>query len=101
MINKAKKIIVKILYKPYFTLLFCFFFLFINLILDSTLFRIFHLNQNLRVIQNRIEHIEKQNKNIEDKIKKAHDPDFVEKEIRQRLDYTNEGDLIFIFPDSI
>ena len=99
--KKVKSLILKILYRPYFALLLSLLFLFINLIADSTLFRVFRLNQDLRVIRNRIEYIEKKNEDIENKIKKTSDPDFVEKELRQRLDYTNEGDLIFIFPENI
>ena len=99
--KKTKNFIVKALYKPSFAVLLCFLFLLINLVLDGTLFRVFRLNRDLRVIQNRIEHIEKKNLDIEDKIKKVSDPEFVEKEVRQRLDYTNEGDLIFIFPENI
>ena len=99
--KKTKNFILKALYKPSFAFLLCFLFLLINLVLDGTLFRVFRLNRDLRVVQNRIEHIEKKNLDIENKIKKVSDPDFVEKELRQRLDYTNEGDLIFIFPENI
>ena len=100
MIKKIKNFIVQILYRPYFTFFLCLLFLLINLILDGTLFRVFRLNQDLRVVQNRIKHIEGKNQDIEDKIKKSSDPDFVEKEVRQRLDYTGEEDLIFIFPEN-
>ena len=50
-------------------------------------------------MQNRRLKIERQRQEIEVKIKKAEDPAFVEKELRQRLDYAGEGDLIFIFPE--
>ena len=99
--RQSKNPIVKILYRPYFAFLLCLFFLLINLILDGTLFHVFRLNQELRVVRYRIEHLEKKNLDIENRIKKASDPDFVEKEVRQRLDYTSEGDLIFIFPENI
>lgn len=99
--KKIKNLIVKILYRPYFAFLLCLFFLLINLVLDGTLFRVFRLNQELRLVRYRIEYIEKKNLDVENKIKKASNPDFVEKEVRQRLDYTNEGDLIFLFPENI
>lgn len=99
--KRIKNLIVKILYRPYFTFLLCLLFLFINLIADGTLFRVFRLSRDLKVVQNRIDHIDKKNQEIENKIQKASDPDFVEKEIRERLDYTNEGDLIFIFPEEL
>ena len=69
--------------------------------MDGTLLRVFRLNQDLRIVKNRIEYIKSKNLDIESKIKKASDPDFVEQELRQRLDYTSEGDLIFIFPENL
>lgn len=99
--QKIKDFISKTLYRPYFVFLVCLLFLLINLILDGTLLRVFRLSQDLSIIKNRIEYIELKNLDIEDKIKKASDPDFVEKELRQRLDYTGEGDLIFIFPENL
>ncbi len=99
--KKAKKIILNILYRPKLVFLLCLLFLFFNLIGNGSLFQLFGLSRDLRIIRHRIEHIKALNQNIEHKIKKANDPHFVEKEIRQRLDYTGEGDLIFIFPDNI
>ena len=65
------------------------------------MFRLFQMNRELRVLQNRRLKIEKQTGDIEEKIKKAEDPAFVEKELQQRLDYVGEEDLIFIFPENL
>ena len=99
--RKLKSFLFQILYKPFAVFILCLLFLLINLILDRTLFQIFGLNQNLRVIQNRIDYIGQKNLKIENKIKKSSDPDFVEREARERLDYTGEEDLIFLFPDKL
>lgn len=99
--KKTRNFIAKALYKPYFIFLLCLLFLLINLILDSTLLRVFRLNQDLRIVKNRIEYIKEKNLDIENKIKRASDPNFVEEEVRQRLDYAGERDLIFIFPENI
>ena len=99
--KRIKKFINQLLYKPYLVFLFCLGFLFINLILDGTLFQALSFNRDLRVVQNRIKHIEGKNKELKKKIKKANDPDFIEKELRERLDYTEEGDLIFLFPENL
>ena len=99
--RKLKNFLFQILYKPFAVFILCLLFLLINLILDRTLFQIFGLNQNLRVIQNRIDYIGKKNLKIENKIKKSSDPDFVEREARERLDYAGEEDLIFLFPDKL
>ncbi len=101
MTKKIKLFISKALYKPSLVFLFCLLFLFVNLILDGTLLRVFRLNQDLRIVKNRIKYIEKKKLDVENKIKKASDPDFVEKELREKLDYAGEGELIFIFPENI
>ena len=99
--KKIRKGIHQFLYRPYLVFLFCLVFLFINLILDGTLFQVFRFSRDLRVVQNRIQHLEEKNKELEEKIEKANDPDFIEKELRERLDYTEEGDLIFLFPENL
>ncbi|MBC6415433.1 MAG: septum formation initiator family protein [Bdellovibrionales bacterium] len=95
------KALIGILYKPYLTFLLCLVFLTINLIFRGTLFQVFKLNQDLKIVKNRIVFLEKQNKKIKEKIKLSQDLDFIEKELRDRLDYTEEDDLIFIFPEKI
>ena len=99
--KSIKNLVLKVLYRPYIAFLFCLGFLFLNLVIDGTVFRIFKLNQSLKVLQNRTSELEKKQAEIERKIKKASDPAFIEEEARKRLDYTSEGDLIFIFPDKL
>ena len=99
--KKIRNFIAKALYKPYKVFLLCLLFLTVNLILNGSLLHVFRLYRDLRIVQNRIEHIEEKDKELEIKIQKASDPDFVETELRQRLDYTGEGDLIFIFPENM
>ena len=99
--KKIQKFITEFLYRPYLVFLFCLGFLFINLILDGTLFQALRFSRDLKVVQNRIHHLEGKNKELEAKIQKANDPDFIEKELRERLDYTEEGDLIFLFPENL
>ena len=99
--KKIKNFALEILYKPFFVFLLSLIFLFINLILDGTLFKALHLSHSLKIVRHRIEIMEKKTMDIEKKIENSSDPDFVEKEARQRLDYIGEGDLIFIFPEKI
>ncbi len=95
------KFIKQILYKPSRILILCLIFLSINLIIDKTFIQIFQMNRDLSIVRNRIKDIEQKNKKIEESIKKASDPNFIESEVREKLDFANEGDLIFIFPDNI
>ncbi|MCY4322012.1 MAG: septum formation initiator family protein [Bdellovibrionaceae bacterium] len=99
--KKIKKLITQFLYQPYLVFLFCLVFLFINLFVDKTMFQVFHSMRNLQIVQNRIKHLEDKNEELKEKIKKANNPDFIEKELRKRLDYAEEGDLIFLFPENL
>lgn len=91
----------QILYKPLVIFILSMIFIFINVILDGSFFHILNLNQDLRIVQNRIDHIKKKNKEIIIKAKQVFDPDFVKQETRNRLDYAGEGELIFLFPEDI
>lgn len=99
--KQLQKKIVSFLYQPYFVFLFCLVFLSLNLVFNGTLFRIFRLSQDLKIVQNRIQHTQKQTEELKIKIKQAEKPEFIKKELRERLDYTEEGDLIFLFPEKI
>lgn len=68
---------------------------------DGTLFQVFRLNRDLRVLKNRVEYLENKNQFVKEKIKKSNNPGFIEKEARERLDFAKENDLIFIFPMDI
>ncbi len=95
------KFIKQLLRKPYRVLILCLVFLSLNLIMDKTFIQIFHLSRDLSIVRNRIKDIEQKNEKIKESIKKTSDPNFIESEVREKLDFTNEGDLIFIFPDNI
>lgn len=101
MLKKIRLFLSKILYQPYWIFLLCLSFMFLNFIVDKTLFRVLLLSRDLKIVQNRIQDMETKNTEIQQKIKKAKDPEFIEKELRERLDYTEEGDLIFLFPDKL
>ena len=98
---KIRAFLSKILYHPDRILLLCLVFLFFNLIADKTLLRLVSMKRSLKAVENRSQSIEKDNTEIQQKIKKAKDPDFIEKELRERLDYTEDGDLIFLFPEKL
>ncbi|MGI9548937.1 MAG: FtsB family cell division protein [Bdellovibrionales bacterium] len=95
------KFIKKLLHKPYHILIFCLAFLLITSVLDQTFMQIFEMNRDLSIVRNRIKSAKEKNKKIQESIKKTSDPNFIESEVREKLDFTNEGDLIFIFPDNL
>ena len=99
--KKIQKLFIRILYKPYLVFLLCLAFLSVNLVFNGALFRVFRLSQDLKIVENRIQRAQNQIKQLEKKIKQSQDPDFIEKELRDRLDYTEKDDLIFLFPEKI
>ena len=88
-------------YRPLYVFILCCLFLLVNLVFDGTLFQVFRLNRDLRVLKNRVRHLEDKNHFVKEKIRKSSDPGVIEKEARERLDFANEHDLIFIFPKDI
>ena len=99
--KKIGKLINIFLKNPFYVFIFCSCFLAVNLIFDGTLFQIFRLNRDVRIVKNRIELFQNKNEMIKQQIKKSSDSQFIEKEARERLDFVHEGDLIFIFPEDI
>ena len=99
--KKIEKLFQLFFKRTFYVFVFCMIFLFFNLIVDGTLFQIFHLNRDVRILKNRIELFDNKNKFIIKKIKNASNPQFIEKEARERLDFVHEGDLIFVFPEEI
>lgn len=99
--NRLLKKFVWLLYQPYFVFLLCLVFLSLNLVFNGALFQVVRLNQDLKIVKKRIEHTKNQTEDLKIKIKKSQDPEFIKKELRERLDYTAEGDLIFLFPEKI
>ena len=87
--------------RPFYVLILCGLFLLISLVFDGTLFHAFRLNRDLRVLKNRILRLESKNRLIKEKIQKSDDPEVIEREARERLDFANESDLIFIFPKGV
>ena len=90
----------KILYNPYYVFIACLVFLSINLLVDKTFIQILKLSRDFKIVQNRVENVKLQNEKLKESIKHSSDKDFIEKEAREKLDFLNKGELIFIFPDN-
>ena len=77
----------------------CLFLLFVGLILDGSLFRLWALHRDSRELEQKISKIQTATKELRMKIKKAKDPQFIEILARDRFELAEEGDLIFVFSD--
>ncbi|MCB0350230.1 MAG: septum formation initiator family protein [Bdellovibrionales bacterium] len=70
-----------------------------GLILDGSLFRLWRLDRDSHDLNNRMKILRKETQLLDEKIKQAKDPNFLEIEAREKFDLANEGDLIFVFSD--
>jgi cell division protein FtsB len=70
-----------------------------GLVLDGSLFRLWRLDRDTTDILSRIEVLKSQTHEIDQKIKRARDPNFIEIEAREKFDLASEGDLVFVFSD--
>lgn len=70
---------------------------FFSLILDGTVWRLWGLKKQLQISKIETKELILKTKIIEDKVKKSHTLEFIEKEVRRRFELASKGDLIFIF----
>ena len=70
-----------------------------GVILDGTAFRIWSLRRDHDLLTEKIESARTRTRQLEFRIQKAHQPEFIEKAVRDQFDLVKEGDLIFIFSD--
>ncbi len=77
----------------------CLLFVFLALLIDGSLLRLWRLNRDSKEIARRMDLIALQSKDLDQKILRAHDPAFIELQAREKLDLASEGDLVFVFSD--
>jgi len=70
-----------------------------GLLLDGSLFRLWRLNRDTADLERRIETLKVNTNQLDMKIAKAKDPNFIEMQAREKFDLASEGDLIFVFSD--
>ena len=78
---------------------FCASLAFLNLFVDGSLLRLWNLHQDFKDIESRTAEMEVRNQEMDDKLRRASDPLFIEREARDRFDLVGEGDLVFVFAD--
>ena len=78
---------------------FCAFLAFVNLFVDGSLMRLWNLHQDFQEIESRTSDLQVRSQEMEEKLRRASDPLFIEREARDRFDLVGEGDLVFVFAD--
>ncbi len=71
----------------------------ISLFANGNFYRLWQLRQDFQEITLKTVDLESRSAEMEDKLRKASDPLFIEREARDRFDLVGEGDLVFIFTD--
>jgi cell division protein FtsB len=69
------------------------------LVLEGSLYQLWNLNKDQKILLSKIAKVQADTLKIQSKIKRVSDPRFLELEVRDQLDYANNGDLIFVFSD--
>ena len=70
------------------------------ILLDGTLFRIWSLNRDHEKLTVRIESLKRSVAEKERRIHEANKPEFIERQVREQLDFVRAGDLVFVFSDA-
>ena len=71
-----------------------------SLLLQGGLFQIWSLYRDQSLLSQKIEQVKLDTEMLNMKIERVSDPNFLELEVRNQLDYAEKGDLIFVFSDS-
>jgi cell division protein FtsB len=89
----------QLLNHPSRVLWFCVFLIFVNLVADGSLFRLWSLYRDQVQLERDIVTLKSRSTDLRAKLQKAKDPSFLEKEARDRFDLVSAGNLVFVFSD--
>ena len=90
----------ELLQRPLAVLILSGIFAFGAVLLDGTLFRIWGLNRDRDRIEARLEALKLSVADKEKRIIEANRPEFIERQVREQLDFVRDGDLVFVFSDT-
>lgn len=89
-----------ILHQPKQVFFACLSFTLFSLLIQGGLFQVWSLRRDQNLLLSKVSKIEKDTEIINAKIERVSDPNYLELEVRNQLDYAEEGDLIFVFSES-
>lgn len=90
----------ELLQRPLAVLIVCSVFSLSAVLLDGTLFRIWSLNRDRTRLEGRIASLAQSVAEKEHRIVESNKPEFIERQVREQLDFVRDGDLVFVFADS-
>ncbi len=77
----------------------CLVFLAATLVLNGNLWRLWGLHRDFDHLSAQIIQTTQSTRTLEAQLKQAKDPNFIERQARDRLDLAGEHDLVFVFAD--
>ncbi len=89
-----------LLQRPVAVLIVCVVFASSAVLLDGTLFRIWSLNRDRDRLEARIANLKQSVAEKEQRIIESNKPEFIERQVREQLDFVRDGDLVFVFADN-
>lgn len=89
----------ELFYRPSRVLWVCLGLTFSILVFDGSLLRLWGLHRNFDRIEANIVELKGKSSALEEKLRLANRPEFVEKQARDRLDLVGKDELVFIFSE--
>lgn len=98
--NKIWRSLIRLFYNPKKVLVLCVLSILFALVFDGSLWRLYSLHRQINKLEASRQQALEETKILEIKIKKANDPRFLELQARERFNWVNEDELVFIFAKS-
>ena len=93
------RLVSQFVHRPLQVLSFCLAIVFVGLVLDGTLFRLWSLYRDSETLAHKTTNVSHEADKLQMQILKAKDTDFIGLQARERFELAGEGDLIFVFAD--
>lgn len=97
-VRAAPSQIRQILEQPRLVFIFCLIFVFSSLLLNGNFWRLWNLNRDKERKYREILTTIKETQSLKKQLEQAKDPDYMERQAKDKLDFAGENDLVFVFP---
>lgn len=95
--NQFTELLMELLNQPLKIFWVCTGLLFLSLVASGTLLQLWGLHRNIKKIDVETQATTLKLQSLQKDLLRAQDPDFIEKQARERFDLVHEGDLVFVF----
>jgi cell division protein FtsB len=99
MIKELGYKISSLLEKPAKVFMLCLLLLFTGLVFDGSLWRLYQIWKNQEIIASRIQDENIKIVKIKQQLSQLKNPEYIEKQARERLEFLEKNDLLFVFSE--